>query len=78
MAKISDKIQRIRGQRTLAPEWEPQADAVLRPPRDPWVRALALGTAGAVLLAALFFVGFKVTLVSGASGLHAVGQLAPR
>jgi len=78
VAKISDKIQRIRGQCILAPEWEPQAGAVLRPPRDPWVRALALGTAGAVLLAVLFFVGFKVTLVAGASGLHAVGQLTPR
>ncbi len=78
LAKITDKIQRIRGQRTLAPDWEPRPGSLLRPPRDPWVRALALGTVGAILLAILFFVGFKVTLFSGASGLHAVSQLAPR
>jgi type VI secretion system protein ImpK len=77
VTKISAKIQRIRGQRTLAPDWEPKPDTVLRPPRDPWVRALALGTVGAILLAVLFFVGFNLALLSGASGLHAVTLFAP-
>ncbi len=78
VTKIAEKIQRIRGRHTLAPDWEPQPDAVLQPPHDPWVRALAFGTVGALFLAVLFYVGFKVALLSGASGLHAIGLLAPR
>jgi type VI secretion system protein ImpK len=74
---IADKVQRIRGPRRLAPDWAPLQDAVLQPPYDPWVRALILGTLGALVLAALFFVGFKVALLSGASGLHSIGLLAP-
>lgn len=78
VGKIAAKIQRIRGKRTLAPDWGPQPDTLLQPPHDPWVRALALGTVSALLLAILFFVGFKVALLSGASGLHAiVGLSAP-
>lgn len=76
-AKITEKMQRIRGRRTLAPDWEPRPDAVLQPPHDPWVRALALGTVGAIVLAILFFVGFKFALASGASGLHAISLLTP-
>jgi type VI secretion system protein ImpK len=74
---IADKVQRIRGPRRLAPDWAPPQDAVLQPPQDPWVRALMLGTLGALFLAVLFFVGFKVALLSGASGLHSIGPLAP-
>jgi type VI secretion system protein ImpK len=71
---ITDKIKRIRGQRPLAPEWTPRKDPVLQPPGDPWMRALLLGTLGALFLAALFFVGFKIALLSGASGLHALAS----
>jgi len=78
VAKIREKIKRLRGECTLALDWAPQPDAVLRPPRDPWVRALAFGMVGAVLLAILFFVGFKVALLSGASGLHMISLFAPR
>ena len=74
---IADKIQRIRGQRRLAADWAPQQDAILRPPQDPWVRALILGTLGVLFLAVLFFVGYKVALLSGVSGLHSIGQLTP-
>jgi type VI secretion system protein ImpK len=77
VTKIADKVQRIRGPRRLAPDWAPAQDAVLQPPGDPWVRALILGTVGALFLAVLFFVGFKVALLSGASGLHSIGQLIP-
>lgn len=74
---IADKVQRIRGPRRLAPDGAPPQDAVLQPPPDPWVRALILGTLGALFLAVLFFVGFKVALLAGASGLHSIGPLAP-
>jgi len=77
VTKIMDKVQRIRGVRRLAPDWLPGQDAVMEPPRDPWVRALILGTLGALFLAVLFFVGFKVALLSGASGLHSIGLLTP-
>jgi type VI secretion system protein ImpK len=74
---IAEKVQRIRGPRLLAPDWAPPQDTVLQPPIDPWVRALILGTLGALFLAVVFFVGFKVALLSGASGLHSIGLLAP-
>ncbi|MFZ0961850.1 MAG: DotU family type IV/VI secretion system protein [Terriglobia bacterium] len=77
IATIVEKVQRIRGPRRLAPDGAPPQDAVLRPPQDPWVRALIFGTLGALFLAVLFFVGFKVALLSGASGLHSIGPLAP-
>ena len=75
---ITEKVQRIRGSRPMAPDWAPPQDGVLQPPHDPWVRALMLGTLGALILAAVFFVGFKVALLSGASGLHSIGLLTPR
>jgi type VI secretion system protein ImpK len=75
---IAEKVQRVRGpRRPLAPDWTPAQDAVLQPPQDPWVRALILGTLGALFLAVLFFVGFKVALMSGTSGLHSSGLLTP-
>jgi type VI secretion system protein ImpK len=74
---ITEKVQRIRGPSLMAPDWAPPPDTVLQPPIDPWVRALILGTLGALFLAVLFFVGFKVALLSGASGLHSIGLLAP-
>jgi type VI secretion system protein ImpK len=76
ITKIADKIQRTRGPHRLAPDSAPLRDAVLQPPYDPWVRALVLGTLGAVFLAALFFAGFKYALASGASELHSISQLA--
>lgn len=74
---IAEKLQHIRGPQRLAPGWAPFQDTVLQPPYDPWVRALVFGTLGALFLAVLFFVGFKIALLSGASGLHSIGLLAP-
>lgn len=73
---LAEKVQRIRGAIRLAPDGAPVPDAVLRPPQDPWVRALILGTLGAVFLAGMFFVGFKIALVTGASGIHSFSMLA--
>jgi type VI protein secretion system component VasF len=77
VTRITKKVDRIRGARLLAPEWAPTQDDVLHPPPDPWVRPLLLGTLGAVILAVLFFAGYKVALMSGASALHSFSLLAP-
>jgi len=74
---VTEKIQRIRGPRPIAPDWAPSQDAVLQPPQDPWMRALIFGSLGALFLAVLFLVGFKIALISGASGLHSISQLTP-
>jgi type IV/VI secretion system ImpK/VasF family protein len=76
LAAITDKVQRIRGPRPLAPDAAPLADAVLPPLPDPWVRPLIFGTLAALFLAGLFFAGVKFALLSGASGLHSIDLLA--
>jgi type VI secretion system protein ImpK len=74
--KIADKMQRIRGgPRPLSPNWLPPQDAVQERAHDPWVRKLAFGAVGFLLLALLLFVGFKLTLMSGASGLHSAASI---
>ena len=75
---ITEKVQRIRGARPIAPDCMPPADAPLHPQPDPWVRALVLGSVGALFLAVLFYVGFKVALLSGSSALHSIGLLGPK
>ena len=73
---IADKMQRIRGgPRPLSPNWSPPQDAVRQRAYDPWVRRLAFGAVGFLLLALLLFVGFKLALMSGASGLHSAASI---
>jgi type VI secretion system protein ImpK len=75
---VTEKLQHLRGgPRPLAPNWAPPKDAVQQKASDPWVRALLFGTLGALLFAILFFVGFKIVLISGASGLHSMAPLTP-
>jgi len=75
---VAEKLQRLRGgTRPLAPNWAPPKDVVRQQAFDPWVRALLFGTLGALLFAILFFVGFKIVLISGASGLHSITPLTP-
>jgi type VI secretion system protein ImpK len=73
---MTDKIQRIRGgTRPLSPNWSPPRDVVRQVAYDPWVRRLAFGAAGFLLLALLLFVGFKLSLMSGASSLHSAASI---
>ena len=73
---IADKMRRIRGAvRPLSPNWSPPQDAVRQRAYDPWARRLAFGALGFLLLALLLFVGFKFTLMSGASGLHSTASI---
>jgi type VI secretion system protein ImpK len=73
---IADKMQRIRGGvRPLSANCSPPQDAVRSRAYDPWVRRLAFGTVGFLLLALILFIGFKFTLMSGASGLHSTASI---
>jgi type VI secretion system protein ImpK len=73
---IADKMRRIRGGvGPLSPNWAPPQDAVQARAYDPWVRRLAFGAVGFLLLALLLFIGFKFTLMSGASGLHSTASI---
>ena len=70
---ILEKMQRIRGgPRPLAPNWAPPKDALVRKSYDPWARRLAFGAIACVGLSLILFVLFKVILVTGVSGLHAI------
>lgn len=76
VGSINEKLQRIRGgPRPLSPNWLPLQDAVVQRSYDPWVRGLLVGTLGMLFLAVLLFVGFKLILLSGASGLHSISPL---
>jgi type VI secretion system protein ImpK len=76
---VAEKVRHLRGGPfPLAPHWAPPKDAPRQQAPDPWVRALTFGTLGALLFAVLFFVGFKIVLISGASGLHSMAPLTLR
>jgi type VI secretion system protein ImpK len=73
---MAEKMQRIRGRgRPLSPNWSPPQDAVRQRAYDPWVRRLAFGAAGFLLLALLLFIGFKLSLLSGVSSLRSAASL---
>ena len=73
---VAEKLQHLRGgPRALARDWAPPKEAVKQKASDPIVTALLFGTLGALVLAVLFFVGFKFMLISGASGLRSLGPL---
>jgi type VI secretion system protein ImpK len=68
-----DKIRRIRGALTgLSPSWAvPQSGAIARP-ADAWVRPLKFAALITVAVALLFFIAFKLQLVSGTNAIHAM------
>ncbi|MGB8456857.1 MAG: DotU family type IV/VI secretion system protein, partial [Candidatus Acidiferrum sp.] len=71
-----EKIRRIRGPLVgLSPSWAvPEGGGVLAK-RDPWVTRLAFGALGCVILGLLFFVAFKMRMLSAVSGIHAMAPL---
>jgi type VI protein secretion system component VasF len=76
---ISDKMQRIRGPvRPLSPNWSAPQDAVRAKAYDAWVRRLTFGALGFLALALILFLGFKLSLMSGASGLHSAASITTR
>lgn len=77
-ATVTEKLQHMRGRAgALAPHWALPKDAPRPKASDPWVRALLFAAAGALLIAVVLFVGFKLVLVSGASSLHSIAPSTP-
>ncbi len=71
-----DKIRRVRGPLVgLSPSWAvPEGGAVLAK-RDPWVQRMAFVALGCVVLGILFFIVFKMRVISGVSDIHAIAPL---
>jgi type VI secretion system protein ImpK len=73
---IADKIQRIRGRMgPLSPQWSLPRDRVQAGAYDPWVRRLVFGALGFLALALILFIVFKLSLMSGAFGLHSTASI---
>lgn len=73
MDAMFDKIRRIRGVTdNLSPRWAVPGDVVRPPESDPWVRRLAMGAIGSLVLAVILFVAYKFGVISGASDLVAL------
>lgn len=76
LGPLNEKLERIRGKPlALSPNWAPPQDALTRKSYDPWVRALAFGAVGTLLLAILCFGGFKLMLLSGASEIRSMAPI---
>jgi type VI secretion system protein ImpK len=71
----NQKLRRIRGGAgpMAAQAFHPQGET---PPEqlDPWIPRLIRGTVGAAIVALILFVGFKVLLASGASGVRDLAE----
>ncbi|MGC1364933.1 MAG: DotU family type IV/VI secretion system protein [Candidatus Acidiferrum sp.] len=71
-----EKIRRIRGPLVgLSPSWAVPEGGVVLAKRDPWVSRLAFGALACVVLGILFFVVFKMRMLSAVSGIHAMAPL---
>jgi type VI secretion system protein ImpK len=72
MDRTAEKIRRIRGRAPdLSPAWQlpPEPPRVYR---DVWVKRLAFGAIGVLVLTLLLFLVFKLVLGGGASDLHTI------
>jgi type VI secretion system protein ImpK len=70
---IAEKIRRIRGALPgLSPSWAIPEGTIRASEADPWIRRLAIGAFGGVLVALLFFVLFKTLLGSEAANVQAL------
>ena len=71
-----EKIRRIRGPlRGLSPSWAVPEGGVVIPQQDPWILRLLYAALACVVLAILLLIGFKLSLGSGASDIHAISPL---
>jgi type VI secretion system protein ImpK len=71
MNMTREKIRRIRGQAgDLSPAWSLPVETTTQA-KDPWVRRFAWAAAAILALALLLFIGYKVSLASGVSGMRA-------
>jgi type VI secretion system protein ImpK len=79
MNRVAEKMQRIRGAfGELSPSWMPPAGGIPAPRGDRWLRPLAYGAIGALVLAAVLFLVFHMSLHSGISDLVALAPQVAR
>jgi type VI secretion system protein ImpK len=70
---VAEKIRRTRGAaQDLSPNWAIPAGQVRLVQSDPWIRRLLWTAVGCCVLALALFVGFKISLASGASDVSAI------
>jgi type VI secretion system protein ImpK len=78
---VAEKINRIRGPvAEFSPSWAPGGQELKRTQADPWIYRLKITAAACFALMLLLFVGFKLSVNSGVSGLRAMptqGVTAP-
>lgn len=73
MEMVGEKIRRVRGAaRDLSPAWALPSEQVARAQSDPWVPRLLWAAIGCFVLMIVLFAGFKVSLGSGVSDVHAI------
>lgn len=74
-SNVAERLQRIRGAAPMmGPDWDLPASETVPVQRDPWLRRLALGAAGALALAILLFIGFRLSLGSALANLQATAS----
>ena len=79
LTAIAEKMQRIRGGfGPLSPHWAPPQEVVRTKAYDPWVRRLAFGALGFLVLIVILFAAFEFSLTSGASALHSTASTVSR
>jgi type VI secretion system protein ImpK len=71
MQATADKIRRIRGPlRALSPGWQLPGE-IAQAPKDVWTRRLGILAIACFFLALLMFIGYKLSLDSGANQIQA-------
>jgi len=74
---VGDKIRRIRGAATyLSPNWAVPPEQVRMSQADPWIKRLVITAVVCFTVAVALFVGFKISLASGASEVRTVAAQA--
>lgn len=75
---ILEKMRRIRGSHSeFASGWAPPQQAIKMTAEDPWVKRLMFAMIASLIVAVLFFGGFKLLLNTGASDLRATAAQGP-
>jgi type VI secretion system protein ImpK len=69
---VGDKIARIRGGGALAPSWAVPANETIPVARDPWLKPLLIGAAGAAVVVLVLWVVMQLALHSGLGDLHSL------
>jgi type VI secretion system protein ImpK len=71
---VRERLQRIRGMTpVVGPDWALPAGESPPASRDPWLRRLLLAAGGALLLAAVLYAGFRLSLGTQLAELRSLG-----